>query len=517
MRRMNTRALVPFLVASLAASAAAQDVLVIAPKEFEEPLAAWKAHRAKQGLAVVVREPGDDIGAIVREVHEKSGKKLRFVMLVGDVEQVPCAMRERKGGAIAGMDGAEPQIATDDPYADLDGDGVPELAIGRVPADSPADAKSYLDRVVAYETNTDFGAWRDRLNVVAGTGGFGPIVDLALEALCRQLLAENVPPAVDVTMTYANPLSPFCPPPAEFADYAVKRWSEGALVVAYVGHGSERAVDRIRAGTDVYPILDLTHVAKIEAARGAPVSMFIACSTGHMDGAKDCLAEELLKRPRGPVGVIASSRISSPYSNGIVAKELLDALFKAEVETTGELLAVMKRRLVEPDAGDARRIQLEKMAAAMFEKDDEKRRLDREDHLFLYNLLGDPCVRIARPARLDVQVPAAAEPGAKFTVSGTAAFDGELSVVLERGRKAAVRPAITQKKTADDYRTVYDAANSRVLAESTVAVRAGPFKVELAIPADATPGAYAVRVYLTGKSAAAAGGAEVALEAPDPK
>lgn len=509
--------MVPLVVAALAASAAAQDVLVVAPKDFTESLAGWKAHRAKQGLAVEVREPAADLGALVREVHGRSGRKLRFVMLVGDVERVPCALVARMGGEIAGMQGAEPQIATDATCADVDGDGVPDLAIGRVPADAPAEAKAYLDRVVAYETSADFGSWRDRLNVVAGTGGFGPIVDLALEALCRQLLAENVPPAVDVTMTYANPISPFCPPPAEFADYAVKRWSEGALVVAYVGHGSERAVDRIRSGTDVYPILDLTHVARIDAARGAPVSMFIACSTGHMDGAKDCLAEELLKRPRGPVGVIASSRISSPYSNGIVAKELLDALFNTEAATTGELLAAMKRRLVEPAPGDARREQLERMAAGMFEKDPARRRADREDHLFLYNLLGDPCVRIARPERLDVAAPASAGAGATITVTGTAAFDGELSVVLERGRKAAVRPAIAQKKTADDFRAVYDAANSRVLVRSDAAVKKGAFSVELTIPADAAPGACAVRVFLAGRSAAAAGGAELALGAPDPK
>lgn len=514
---MKTHAIVPVLVAALAASAAAQDVLVVAPKDFHDSLAAWTTHRAKQGLAVAVREPSGDVGAIVREVSEKSGKKLRFVMLVGDADEVPCATRERKGGAIMGMEGAEPDIATDDPFADLDGDGVPDLAIGRVPADSPADAKAYLDRVVAYETDTDFGSWRERLNVVAGTGGFGPMVDMALETLCRQLLAENVPPAVEVTMTYASPLSPFCPPPAEFADYAVKRWSEGALVVAYVGHGSERAVDRIRSGKDVYPILDLAHVAKIDSARGAPVSMFIACSTGHFDGERDCLAEELLKRPRGPVAVIASSRVSSPYSNGIVAKELLDALFKTEVATTGELLVAMKRRLVEPAAGDARRDQLEKMAAAMFERDPEKRRLDREDHLFLYNLLGDPCVRIARPAHLDVAAPATVAPGKKFTVTGTAPFGGELSVVVERGRKAPVKPAITVKKTPEDYRSVYEAANSRVILQFPLTVKAGPFSVELTIPADAAPGACAVRVYLAGKSGAAAGGAEVTLAVPETK
>ena len=517
MLRMKQLIAAAGLLALAPAPAFAQDVLVVAPKEFEPGLADWVSYRERQGLKLVVREPAPDLGAIVKDAYEKSGKALRFVVLVGDVDKVPCAVHVRKADASALFAPPNEEIATDAPWGDIDGDGVPELAVGRVPADNVAQAKDYLARVIAYETSRDFGPWRSKLNVVAGTGGFGPMVDMALEALCRQLLAENVPPAVDVTMTYASPLSPFCPPPSQFADYAVKRWSEGALVVAYVGHGSERAVDRIRAGADEYPILDLTHVAKIGAEAGAPISMFIACSTGHMDGARDCLAEELLKRPKGPIAVIASSRISSPYSNGIVAKELLDALFKAEVRTTGELLVTMKQRLMAPADGDARRTQIERMAAAMFEKSDEKRAVDRADHLFLYNLLGDPCVRIDRPAKLDVSSSATVTTGATLVFEGTAPFAGAATVVFERGRKAGVKPALAVKKTDEDYRTVYEAANSRVVARVEAAVKAGKYSIAVPIPADAAPGACAVRVYLVGADGAAAGGAEVTIIAGETK
>ena len=508
---MRQGVLAALLVAAAASSAAAQDVVVLTPKEFEPSLAAWRAHRKKSGVESVVREPGADVAATVRDAWEKSGKKLRFVMLVGDVEKVPCALVPRKAtGPLAGME-PDPNIASDAPYADMDGDGAPDLHIGRVPADTPDEAKAYLDRVIAYETDADFGDWRRKLDVVAGTGGFGPLVDMALESLTKDLLGA-LPPSVDVTMTYASPFSAYCPPPAEFADYAVKRWNEGALVVAYVGHGSSRSVDRVRFGKDEYPILGMDEVARIAALRGAPISMFVACSTGHIDGARDCLAEEMVKRPKGPVAVIASSRVSSPYSNGIIAKEMLDVLYRVEAPTAGEMLTAVKKRLLDAPEDDAVRTRLEKMGE-MFAKDPELRREDRQDHVALYNLLGDPTLVIARPGKLDVSAAAEVAPGAKLRVTGRAAFDGTATVELVRRRERPPKLPPGGKKTPEQFRAAYEAANSHGVAKVEVAVKAGEFSAEIPVPADAADGDAAVRVFLSGKSACAAGGADLKIAA----
>ena len=511
MSRMRHGVLVALFVAAAASPAAAQDVLVVAPKEFEPSLAAWREHREKHGMKVATAAPSADLTATVRNAYEKSGKKLRFVMLVGDVDKVPCTLVARKAtGPLAGME-SDPNIATDAPYGDMDGDGVPDLAVGRVPADTPAEAKEYLDRVVAYETDTDFGDWRRKLDVVAGTGGYGPLVDGALEALTRDLLS-TLTPAIDVTMTYASPFSAYCPPPAEFADYAVKRWNEGALVVAYVGHGSMRNVDYCHFNQQEYPILGMDEVAKIGALRGAPVSMFVACSTGHFDAVRDCLAEEMLKRPKGPVAVIASSRVSSPYSNGVIAKEMLDVLYRVEAPTAGELLTAVKRRLLDPPAGDAMRDRIEKLGKA-FADDPAVRRADREDHIALYNLLGDPSLVIARPGKLEVSAPAEAVPGTKLRVTGKAAFDGTATVELIRRKEPLPKLPPGGKKTADQFRAAYEAANSHGVAKVEVAVKAGEFVAEIPVPADAVAGTGAVRVFLSGKAACAAGGADLAIAA----
>jgi hypothetical protein len=478
--------------AALAAPAFAQDVLVVAPADLQPAVTAWKAHREGQGLRVDVREPGADVAATVRTAHGASGGKLRFVLLLGDVDRVPCAYVPVVATAKWEKD---TRIATDAPYADVDGDGVPDLAVGRLPADAPAEALAMLARPVALETGreADDAEWRRRVNIVAGTGGFGPLQDAALEQMTKQFLTKDVPPEYVVTGTYGNPLSAWCPPPGEFANTAVERFNEGEFAWVYIGHGSPNELDRVRVGRERFPIFGAAEVAKVDVRRGAPLAVFVACSTGMFDAERDCLAEEILRRPRGPAAVIASSRVSTPYSNGILAKEMLSALFADRVATAGELLVAMKRRLLEPRPGDAERKQIETLAATFFEPDASRRAADRREHVALYNLLGDPCLRLARPADLPISAPGTVVPGSSLVVTGTAPAPGRLVVEVARRRDTAV--PIGPRKTDDEWRDTYRRANALEVARTEARTAAGAFRVEVPVPAEARPGPGYVRAW----------------------
>src|SRR5262249_6482196 len=115
-------------------------------------------------------------------------ERLRYIVLVGDVESVPTFHVEAKVNINFG---SEPTIATDNPYCDVDGDGVPELAVGRLSADSPGDVKRLVAKILAYETSLDFGHWRRRINFIAGVGGFNALADMALEAATKTILCES--------------------------------------------------------------------------------------------------------------------------------------------------------------------------------------------------------------------------------------------------------------------------------------------------------------------------------------
>ena len=440
--------------------AAAQDILVLTPDDFAPALAAWRKHREAQGHAIVVRAPGDDPAAVVREVAGNGA--LKFVLVVGDVKQVPTGTF--KAEIIADFGEDDPNVAHDNHLADLDGDDLPDLAVGRIPADHPKEAELMLGKVVAYETSTDFSPWRRRVNILAGVGGFGAAADAALEMATTHFLKASVPASLDLHVTYCNPNSPFCPPPGSMGKLVLERFNEGALIVAYMGHGSRLRLDRMIFNRRVYDIFDDEAVYSLEARHGPPIVFFCACSTGHVDGAPDSLAEVAMKQPKGPIAVIASSRVSMPYANGVLSKELLDALFGDRAATLGEALALAKRRTVNPRPDDRNRLLIEQMA--VFWSTPEKRAKEKREHVFLYNLSGDPALRIPRPAEATLEVAEEAALGGRLKVAGTSPVSGEaiVELVMERTPLVPRRAGDSDKEFAECYENANRWAKARTAA-----------------------------------------------------
>jgi hypothetical protein len=475
----------------------AQDLLVLAPEEFQPALKAWRAHREKQGHTVAVRAPEQDPVAQVRRVHKAAGGALKYVLLLGDVKRIACTYSPGESIKLWERD---PRIANDNQLADLDGDGLPDLAVGRLPADDLAEATAMIGKIVAYEKNRDFSTWRRRLNMVAGIGGFGMWADWALEQATIAVARDVVPPAYDVHATYANPRSSFCPPPARVAETTLERLNEGALVVAYFGHGSRRRLDRLRFRAESFDIFTEDHAYELKARRGAPIVFFCACSTGHMDGAPDSLAELVIKQPAGPVAVYAATRVSMPYANGMFSKELIQAILSAE--TVGAALKEAKRRMMADDQWDKTRRTIETYGFAY--KTAEERRSERAEHLYLYNLFGDPSMRIPRAARVEVLVgPEEIAPGGRLKIVGRTNVAGEVLVEL-----VAERTTVVPQRVGDDdaaFAETYARANARTRASAKTTVDQGRFAVELGVPEAVNTGRYYVRVYVTGAGGAAMG------------
>ena len=492
-------------------AAAAQDVLVIVPPDLAPALAKWRAHRTAQGHTVAVAAPETrDLPGQVRRALKASGDKLRFVVLVGDVRAIPVAYHN---GVVIAPHERDPRIANDNYLGDLDGDGVPELAVGRIPADNLAEAQTMLDKVVAYETSADFGMWRRRVNIIAGVGGFGVLQDWAIEQVATKFLRENVPPAYDLHVTYANPRSPFCPPPARVMATTLERFNEGALMVAYLGHGSRLRLDSMVFKRRRYDIFTEDAAYELAARRGSPITLFSACSTGHLDGAPDSLAEVALKQPKGPVAIFAASRVSMPYANGVIAKELLDAMFRLGSKTVGEALVLAKKHMMKPQEGDKGRAFIETLARAYKWKDADRAK-ECAEHLYLYNLFGDPCMRIPQPGNVALECAAEVKRDTTIAVKGTSTVAGKARVEFARDRTPLARPRTAD--TDEAFLATYREANAWVKAHVDLDVTKGAFTTELAVPADIPPGNYFVRVYVRGKGAYALGARPVTVLGGEP-
>ena len=118
------------------------DTVVVCPEAFREALRPWLAYRTRQGHSLAVLSNTEGPAEIRRRIRQlaKAGR-LKFVVLVGDAEpdmDTDPAVRKRcvpihlAKAQVNVLWGSEPLIATDNYYADLDDDRIPELAVGRL-------------------------------------------------------------------------------------------------------------------------------------------------------------------------------------------------------------------------------------------------------------------------------------------------------------------------------------------------------------------------------------------------
>src|SRR5262245_134717 len=199
------------------------DTLVVCPAEFRGALAPWEAYRRQQGHEIAVIDPpasAAELRFTIRRVAALG--RLKYVLLVGDVPTGgdPAAARRLTiptnylRATVNTRWGSEPQIASDEPYADIDNDQIPDLAVGRIPADSADELAAVVRKILRYEQQSDGPAddtWQRRLHVVAGVGGFGLLADSFIEAAGASVFQQSVPAGYAVLPTMANPASPSCP------------------------------------------------------------------------------------------------------------------------------------------------------------------------------------------------------------------------------------------------------------------------------------------------------------------
>ncbi len=506
----------------------AADTIVVCPETFRDALRPWAEHRAAQGhrLAFVSnQQSADEIRNDIRQIAQSN--RLRAIVLVGDAD--PRASRNSTVRAVTipthqavakvnVLWGSEPTIATDNWYADLDDDALPDVAIGRLPADSPQQLAVIVRKIIAYEKQKPAGVWCRRVNFVAGVGGFGAVADNVIETATKKVLTEGIPAAYETSMTYGSWRSPFCPDPRHFHQATVDRLNEGSLFWVYIGHGQRRVLDQVRTPGGMYHIFDTDDVAKIQCTGGSPIAIFLACYTGSFDEERDCLGEEFLRAEEGPVAVLCGSRVTMPYAMGVMGHELMDQYFVKRRQTLGELVMHAKRQMVRElqeseQSAKATRHLLDSIAAVISPAPqllDEERR----EHVLMFNLLGDPLLRLDHPQEISVATVEEATSGSELRVTGTTSISGRCTVELicRRDRlktRFVARPEYDPGDEAlSDYTNVYAHANDRQWVNQSFACRSGGFETTLQIPAEAQ-GPCHVRVFVEGTEGFGLGATEL--------
>jgi hypothetical protein len=209
----------------------------------------------------------------------------------------------------------------------------------------------------------------------------------------------------------------------------------------------------------------------------------------------------------GPVAVLCGSRVTMPYAMAVMGHELMDQYFVHRRETVGELVMHAKRQMVRElkegeQAAKATRHLLDSIAAVISpapELLDEERR----EHVLMFNLLGDPLLRLDHPHEVAVRTVEQAAAGSEIQVSGSTNIHGRCTVELicRRDRlktRFVARPRFDPGDEAlAGYTDVYAQANDRQWVSSSFECSSERFETTLQVPDDAQ-GPCHVRVFVEG-------------------
>ncbi|MAI71032.1 MAG: peptidase C25 [Rhodopirellula sp.] len=395
-----------------ACHAETEHVILVCPPDFTNAMQPWITQRKREGLSITTIQPpasGQELKTAIKKI---ASDETRSILLVGDAPvigqttdsscQTPILYART---TVTAKWGSTPTLSSDMLYGDFDGDLIPEAAVGRLPVDRVSQLKTWISRIFARETSNDFGPWRSRVQVVGGVGGFGMIADTAIESVTRSIVTGMLPTDTRTHIYYASPGHHFCPDHKSFTRAVLDNYSEGARFWVYAGHGQVTELDRVAPSLGGKAVLDQESVNQLASAPAkAPIAVILACFTGACDASEDSIAEKMVLNGRGPVAVFAGSRITMPYGNTTAAVGLINGVFHQKLPRLGDawLSALREMQMEQTDPNATGRMLIDALAT-LISPTGTKLPEERREHMLLYNLLGDPTLKLQHPLPLDLQ------------------------------------------------------------------------------------------------------------------
>ena len=416
--------------------------------------------------------------------HQLEDDELLYLLLFGDAPE-PTEPSRRQIPAL-GCTNQFGVCVTDNIYGDLDGDSIPDVAVGRIPARSIEQASAFLAKLKAFEAGGEPGLWNRRLVLYTGEANFGADIDAMIESMVLEGLTR-VDHSFDVVGAYDNPTSDYYYMP--FEDKVIELINGGSVAAIYIGHGDAQWTQG----------LPMERIGEIDCAQRLPFALFFACSNGAYEGPADSIAEATLWLERGPIASFASSDISHPYGNAVLAYEVQRTLLDPSTATFGASLMEAKRESM--THVDDVRDMIDAFALMSGEVEAHLLGAVRREHLNLYNLFGDPATSMRYPkTRVLFDPIAGSVKEGNLTVSGETPglVDGQAWVTLESERDeilGTLDPVDPADPNPAAVQSNWDKAINKVVTGVAVAVQDGRFEATLTWSESVKNGSYYVKVY----------------------
>ncbi|HXM48975.1 MAG TPA: C25 family cysteine peptidase [Pyrinomonadaceae bacterium] len=331
------------------ASTNAADLVIVTHGDFRASADTLAAARRAQGMKVSVVDIEDVFDEFSDGAHTPEALKdflswsnqhwtapPRYALLFGDSSWDP---RNFMGQGYHDyvptrqVDTAELETASDDWLADFNSDGIPEIALGRLPARTTADASTMVSKILNYDQERAGGAPLRGALLVADGGFEGQ------SAQVQSVLA----PLTTVQTLNRSAIGNDSLMQVEIVDAI----DQGPAIVNYFGHGSVT----VWTGAG---LLNEDNASTLTNGNRPSLFVMMTCLNGYAgDAYIDSLAEIVLKNPQGGAfAVWASSGITEPVGQAQMNGQLYQLLLGAHPMTLGD--AVRQAKMGTPDL-DVRR------------------------------------------------------------------------------------------------------------------------------------------------------------------
>lgn len=333
-----------FLSPNLSAPDQVGDYVAIGPRDLLEPLQPLLDHRAGQGLEVAAipieaiydqfnhgfPEP-QAISKFLRYASQNWQVGPRYVLLVGDSSYDPRGYlgqseANRLPAYFVHTDyGGE--TVSDVIFARLDEDAWPDIALGRLPAQTPQQVEIWVRKLLEYEQASRAEDWSQRILAVAD----GQQPSFQRDA---QSFLDRFPGAFQKSLV--NPAAGATGAHLEIRE----RIDSGNLVVAYFGHGSVQMWGKDRLFTT-------EDVAELSNQGRYPLVVNMTCLTGLFTHPNvESLAEAFLWHHNGgAIAVLAPTSLTLPTDQSFLSNALVDALISDPDQAIGEALLAARRQV----------------------------------------------------------------------------------------------------------------------------------------------------------------------------
>ncbi len=350
------------------------DYIAVVHPDFVEALQPLVDHRRGQGLRVTVATPQDVYDtfsggmpdpAAIRDYMAYArqnwpGPAPRFLLLVGD------ASFDYQGFLPGGTPSLVPayllsthfvgETASDNWFVSLEGDDdLPDMAVGRIPAQTPQQVATAVAKTLAYENAPRSGDWLGRALFVADNK------QDEFQSMSDDLADQFLPADYQVQKVYLGQ-SP------DASAEILSSLRDGVGLVNYVGHGSMN----VWAQEKIFQTADVAGLSQTEAL---PLMVTMTCLVGYFHHPQaTSMGEELLFKPDG--GVVAAL---VPTSETLAADQrfLAEGVYRhlyGDAPTVGEAIMLAKQDL--PSDRDI-----------------------MQDLIETFTLLGDPALVLQQPAQ----------------------------------------------------------------------------------------------------------------------